>query len=87
VVTKQGVFSNLGSLSAGDTFSVLNNKGATTYFVVRESRTYDPTADATDVFTSADGGAHLNFITCEGAWEPAQLEYTQRLVVFADAVQ
>ena len=87
VVTKPGVFSDLGSLSAGDTFSVLNDEGVTTNFVVRESRTYDPTADATDVFTSTDGGAHLNFITCEGTWDQAQLEYTQRLVVFADAVQ
>jgi sortase (surface protein transpeptidase) len=87
VVTKQGVFSDLGALSAGDTFSVVNDEGATTNFVVRKSRTYDPTADATDVFTSTDGGAHLNFITCEGTWNQAQLEYTQRLVVFADAVQ
>jgi sortase (surface protein transpeptidase) len=87
VVTKQGVFSDLGSLSAGDTFSVVNNEGETTHFIVRESRTYDPTADASDVFNSTDGGAHLNFITCEGTWDQSQLEYTQRLVVFADAVQ
>jgi sortase (surface protein transpeptidase) len=86
VVTKQGVFGDLGSLSAGDTFSVVNDEGETTNFVVRESRSYDPTADASGVFTSTDGGAHLNFITCEGTWEQSQLEYTQRLVVFADAV-
>jgi sortase (surface protein transpeptidase) len=84
VVTKPGVFSDLGSLSAGDTFSVVNDQGVTTNFVVRKSRSYDPTADATDVFISTDGGAHLNFITCEGTWDRSQLEYTQRRVVFAD---
>ncbi len=87
VVTKRGVFSNLGLLKAGDTFSVINNEGVTTNFIVRKSHTYDPTADAIDVFSSTDGGAHLNFITCEGTWNQAQLEYTQRLVVFADAVR
>jgi sortase (surface protein transpeptidase) len=87
VVTKQGVFGDLGSLVAGDQFYILNNRGESTTFVVRESRSYDPAADTTDVFTTADGGAHLNFVTCEGTWDPAQLEYTQRLVVFTDAVQ
>jgi sortase (surface protein transpeptidase) len=87
VVTKLGVFSDLNSLVAGDRFYVMNDKGEATTFVVRESRDYDPTADATDVFTSTDGGAHLNFITCEGTWNQAQLEYSQRLVVFTDAVQ
>jgi LPXTG-site transpeptidase (sortase) family protein len=87
VVTKQGVFYNLNKLSAGDKLTVLNDKGETITFVVRESRKYDPTADATDVFVSNDNDAHLNIITCEGTWNPAQLSYSQRLVVFTDAVQ
>ncbi len=87
VMTKPGVFSNLSELSAGDTLYVLNDKGGTTTFIVRESRSYDPAADATDVFTCKDGGAHLNLITCEGTWNPARQSYSQRLVIFADAVQ
>ena len=87
VVTKPGVFSNLSALSVGDRLSVVNDKGESFTFVVREIRTYDPSADATDVFTSNDGGAHLNLITCEGSWDQAQLSYTQRLVVFTDAAQ
>lgn len=87
VVTIQGVFGDLGALSVGDALYVVNDKGETSTFVVRESRTYDPAADATDVFVSSDGGAHLNLVTCEGTWNQAQLEYTQRLVVFADAVR
>lgn len=87
VVTIKGVFGDLGALVAGDTFYVVNGRGATSTFMVRESRSYDPAADTADVFTSSDGGAHLNFVTCEGTWNQSQLEYTQRLVVFADAVR
>jgi len=87
IVTKPGVFSNLGELSAGDMLHVLNGKGESVAFTVREIRSYDPAADATAVFTSTDGGAHLNLITCEGSWNAAQLSYSQRLVVFTDAVR
>jgi sortase (surface protein transpeptidase) len=87
VLTKPGVFSGLNALVAGDLLYVINDKGASTAFVVREIRNYDPTANATDVFTSGDSGAHLNLITCEGTWNASQLSYSQRLVVFTDAVQ
>lgn len=86
-MTKPGVFSNLNELSEGDTIYILNDKGETAVFVVMGSRSYDPAADATDVFTAKDGGAHLNLITCEGTWNPAELSYSQRLVVFTDAVR
>lgn len=84
VVTKPGVFSNLSELRPGDKLYVINDKGESIVFSVRESRSYDPTADATDVFASADGKAHLNLITCEGVWNPAKLSYSQRLIVFTD---
>ena len=84
VVTKPGVFSDLSALSVGDTLTVVDDNGASVTFVVRAVRSYDPTADATDVFTSTDGGAHLNIITCEGTWIQSQLSYAQRLVVFTD---
>jgi len=87
IMTKPGVFSNLSELRMGDNLYVLNDKGKSIAFVVHEIRSYDPAADATDVFTSNDGGIHLNLITCEGTWNPAQLSYSQRLVIFADAVQ
>jgi len=87
ILTKPGVFANLHELRAGDKLYVQNDKGASITFVVRESRLYDPVADATDVFTPNDNGAHLNLITCEGTWNPGQLSYSQRLVVFTDMVQ
>ncbi len=87
VVTKPGVFSNLYGIQVGDQLSITNDKGETIRFVVRKVSNYDPAADATDVFTSTDGGAHLNLITCEGTWNAAEASYSQRLVVFTDAVQ
>ncbi|HAT68425.1 MAG TPA: hypothetical protein DCS20_02305 [Candidatus Yonathbacteria bacterium] len=87
VLMKPGVFINLKELSVGDTLTVLNDKGESFTFVVRETRNYDPSADATDVFMAKDNGAHLNIITCEGTWHPDQLSYSQRLVVFTDLVR
>jgi peptidoglycan hydrolase-like protein with peptidoglycan-binding domain len=87
VITKEGVFARLRELIPGDTLSVLNDRGVLNMFIVREIRTYDPAADAHDVFTSDDDGSHLRLITCEGAWEADKQSYTKRLVVFADAVK
>ncbi len=78
------VFNNLYKLSKGDKLYVEDDKGATITFVVRESRSYDPQADAWGVFFSSDTKAHLNLITCQGAWDKAQKSYSNRLVVFAD---
>lgn len=86
VLTKPGVFFSLKDLRVGDTLAVLNDKGESITFVVRETRNYDPSADATDVFTAKDNGIHMNIITCEGTWHPDQLSYSQRLVVFTDAI-
>lgn len=87
VLVKEGVFNNLNTLRVGDTLSVLNDRGESITFVVRESRSYDPAANAPEVFESKDGGAHMNIITCEGIWNPGKLSYSQRLVVFTDAVR
>ncbi len=87
IATKQGVFFNLNKLKPGDKLYVINDKGETATFVVRELRTYGAAADATDVFTSRDSGTHLNLITCEGVWDQTKLEFSQRLVVFADIAQ
>lgn len=87
IMTKPGVFYNLNELRPGELIYVLNDKEETTTFVVRESRSYDPTADATDVFIAKDNGVHLNIITCEGTWNPGKLSYSQRLVIFADLAQ
>jgi len=81
---KPAVFDDLNKLQKGDKLYVEDETGASTTFVVRMSRSYDPKADATDVFGSDDGKAHLNLITCEGVWDKATKSYSNRLVVFSD---
>lgn len=83
---KPAVFDNLHKLQKGDLIYIQDAKGNTITFVMRESRSYDPKADATDVFSSNDGKAHLNLITCEGVWDKVTQSRSKRLVVFADRV-
>lgn len=81
---RPSVFDDLSKLKQGDKISVTDDRGVAVTFIVRESRDYDPSADASDIFTSSDGKAHLNLITCEGIWNKISKSYSQRLVVFAD---
>ncbi|MEX1061911.1 MAG: class F sortase, partial [Patescibacteria group bacterium] len=81
---KTAVFDKLYKLSKGDEISVEDKHGVVTTFVVREIRKYDPEADASDVFESNNGTAHLNLITCAGEWNEATQTFSKRLVVFAD---
>lgn len=78
------VFDNLNKLKIGDRISVKDEKGVVTNFLVREIRSYDPDAEASDIFSSNDGKSHLNLITCEGAWNGITKTYSKRLVVFTD---
>jgi len=78
------VFADLHKLKAGDKITVEDDRGGVISFVVRESRKYDAAADATNVFSSNDGKAHVNLITCSGTWDKSARQYTERLVVFAD---
>lgn len=79
-----GVFKNLKKVKLGDYISVKDDNGSLLTFVVREIRLFEAAQDATDVFTSTDGKAHLNIITCDGKWNKQAKQYTQRLVVFTD---
>ena len=81
---KASVFDNLHKLRINDKLFVEDNQGTITTFVVRASLTLDANADATAIFKSTDGKAHLNLITCEGTWDKVAKSYPQRLVVFAD---
>jgi LPXTG-site transpeptidase (sortase) family protein len=81
---KPSVFDNIHDLKIGDEIFIEDDKGATISFVVRESRSFNPDADATIVFSSDDEKSHLNLITCEGTWNKDVKSYSQRLVVFTD---
>lgn len=81
---KPAVFDNLNKLQKGDKIYVEDKFGVTTSFVVRELRSYNPKADTSSVFSSDDGGIHLNLITCTGTWNETERTHSDRLVVFAD---
>ena len=83
---KESVFDNLYKLRKGDKIYIEDDKGEIVSFVVRESRRYDPQADASEVFVSTDGKSHLNLITCEGIWNKVSKSYSQRLVIFTTSL-
>jgi len=82
-----GVFQNIKNLKKGDVITVQDDKGATTTFVVRETRAYGQNDNASDVFRSYDGRSHLNLVTCSGVWNTVSKTYSKRLVVFTDEVK
>lgn len=80
-----GVFVNLDKLKVGDRLSVIDSRGVSTTFTVRQKRVYD-SGYADDVFGRNDA-AHLNLVTCDGLWDGTKKSYSQRLVVFTDFLQ
>ncbi len=80
------VFTNLYKLKVGDKLYVEDNKGITTTFVVKGSRSYDPGL-ADGVFSADNGTPQLNLITCNGMWDGVKKSYSKRLVVFSDIVR
>lgn len=83
----KGVFEHLNTLKKGDRLSVLDDRGITSTFVVREIRAFGLKDDPSEVFRSYDGKAHLNLVTCSGVWDRVAKVYSKRLVVFADKVE
>lgn len=81
---RKSVFDNISKLRKGDKLSVIDDKGATLNFVVREIKKYNMKSNAAEVFISTDGKSHLNLITCEGTWNKKTRSYSNRLVVFTD---
>lgn len=77
-------FADLYRLKPGNKVVVKDDRGASINYVVVTSRIFNPDSDATDVFRSNDGKAHLNLITCDGLWNKAINGYSQRLVVFTE---
>ncbi|PIR40497.1 MAG: hypothetical protein COV32_03130, partial [Candidatus Yonathbacteria bacterium CG10_big_fil_rev_8_21_14_0_10_43_136] len=70
------VFDNLHKLKIGDKIYTYGESGVSTTFVVREIKSYDQNADASNVFGSSDGKAHLNLVTCQGVWNKNLKSYS-----------
>ena len=81
------VFYDLDKIQVGDKIYIVDDIDNTLAFQVRLIKLFDQNADATTVFTSNDGLAHLNLITCEGIWNKVNNNYPSRRVVFADAIE
>ncbi len=77
-------FDDLHALAKGDELFVQDKNGTIIIFVVRRVLLYSENEDASAIFGSNDGKAHLNLITCEGIWNKASKSYSDRRVVFAD---
>ncbi len=78
------VFEDLNKLQKGDKVSVINEDGSEIVFVVRETKMFLATDNPQTVFSSTDGLAHLNLITCQGIWNKSDQSYSNRYVVFTD---
>jgi LPXTG-site transpeptidase (sortase) family protein len=83
---KPFVFYNLDKVKVDDKVYIIDDKGDSLAFIVRSIKLFDRDDDASTVFTSADGLAHLNLITCEGIWNQVNNTYPKRRVVFTDAI-
>lgn len=84
---KDGVsaaFDNVYKLHKGDKLYIEDADGTSSSYVVRSVRLYGEYENASFVFNSNDGKAHLNLVTCEGVWNDARKSYSKRLVVFTD---
>lgn len=78
-----GVFKELDTLAAGDLVYVTRRDGQRVAFRVDRLEYYDyKNAPSTQIFTSTDGRAHLNLVTCAGTWIKAEQSYDKRLVVY-----
>lgn len=82
--TANSVFNDLGKLKEGDEIITESDKGESISFTITRSEIYGAAADASEVFFSTDGLAHLNLITCTGNWDKITKSYPSRLIIFAD---
>lgn len=80
------VFDKLHILQKGDRIYVEDATGSVHVFEVQKIQMYSPDEYVTSVFVSPDEGTHLNLITCGGIWNTVTQDYSQRLVVFSDAI-
>ncbi|MBI5654766.1 class F sortase [Candidatus Uhrbacteria bacterium] len=82
----KGVFERINTLKPGDIITVQDDKGLITSFAVSTTRSIGEKEDATSVFRSYDGKAHLNLVTCSGIWNKKTRSYSKRFVVFAEKI-
>jgi LPXTG-site transpeptidase (sortase) family protein len=80
------IFDNLHALRIGDSLYIRDERGVTVTFVIRSTKEFTAKDDATTIFHSQDGKAHLNLITCQGSWNQDEKSFSNRYVIFADRI-
>jgi sortase A len=83
---QDAVFTKLHTLEIGDAVSVTDSHRNKDYFIVTKIQQYKADDDTTEVFSSNDGLAHLNLITCAGVWNHEKKTHESRLVVFTEKI-
>lgn len=78
-----GIFWHLSKLKEGDDIYVADASGKTFRFKVSGNKIYSADSLLEEIFERG-GGARLNLITCNGAWDKNAQNYTKRLVVYAE---
>lgn len=81
------VFYNITSLKPGDEVSVVDDKQKTYTYSVTRTVTYRfDQVPLQEVFGETDG-TYLNLITCEGAFDTVNQNYSHRTVVYTELVE
>lgn len=80
------VFYNLSDLEAGDEIIVIDNLGNEYTFVVSGKKLYGFDQLPLEQIFASSGKARLNLITCDGAFDRATKNYSQRLVVYSEKI-
>lgn len=81
---KGGIFWNLNKMKKGDYVYVTDENNNKMRFQVIKSVLYDDeNAPMSEIF-GPNSKAHLNLITCDGAWNQGKKSYDKRLVVFTE---
>lgn len=83
---RPAVFARLKELEPGDTVTVTYGDGTALTFQVGDRLLVDSEAVDAAAWEAIFGGGEppmLSLITCDGAWDAAAKDYSQRLVVFA----
>jgi sortase A len=82
----KAIFWDLHLLTPGDVVEVVDDRGETIQFAVKEVRKMlDADAPVKEIFGKSDV-SRLNLITCGGKWDEKTQRYDKRLVVFTERI-
>lgn len=85
--SSQGVFSRLNQLRSGDDVYVTTGQQQKVHFVVNRNESYSAGSAPVQQIFGASNDAHLNLVTCDGAWDSRSHQYSKRRVVYTDLVR